>query len=98
VVSLLANDHFGGGFIRAPLDGTPFANVGSHYWNILPDGTEHDFTREQFGGVELQLAGKPTKSDGKPIDREYLLKNPETKRRYRLLRENLKSYLQKQTS
>ncbi|KKR02457.1 MAG: hypothetical protein UT29_C0002G0019 [Candidatus Yanofskybacteria bacterium GW2011_GWA1_39_13] len=94
VVSLLANDFFGGGFVRAFLDGTPFADVGSHYWNVLPDGTEYDFTKVQFGRTELQLKGKLTKSDGKPIDREYLLKNEETKKRYELLRERFESYLQ----
>ena len=97
VVSLLANDYFGGGFVRAFLDNTPFADVGSHYWNVLPDGTEYDFTKEQFGDIKLQLEGKPTKSDGKPIDREYLLKNPETKKRYELLRTRLESH-QQQTS
>ena len=93
VVSLLANDYFGGGFVRAFLDNTPFADIGSHYWNILPDGTEQDFTREQFGDAGLQLAGKTTRSDGKPIDREYLLKNPETKKRYELLRARFESHL-----
>jgi hypothetical protein len=26
---------------------------GAHYWNRLPDGTEIDLTREQFGRDEL---------------------------------------------
>ena len=85
VVSLLANDYFGGIFVRAFLDETPFSSVGSHYWNILADGTEIDFTRDQFGDTDLRLVGKPTKSDGKLIDRDYLLKNAETKKRYDLL-------------
>lgn len=93
VVSLLANDLFGGTFMRAFLDNTPFADVGSHYWNILPGGKETDFTRNQFGNVDLRLEGKSTKSDGKPIDREYLLKNPETRKRYELLRDRFTSIL-----
>jgi hypothetical protein len=26
---------------------------GVHYWNLLPDGTEIDLTREQFAGNEM---------------------------------------------
>ena len=26
---------------------------GVHYWNLLPDGTEIDLTREQFSGGEM---------------------------------------------
>ena len=93
VVALLVNEKFGGSFKRAFLDDTPFS--GSHYWNVLPDGTERDLTIEQFGGVELNLVGKSTRSDGKPINKEYLLKNADTKSRYQILVSNLRSIIKK---
>lgn len=93
VVSLLANDLFGGTFLRADLSNTPFADVGSHYWNVFPNGSEYDFTRTQFGNIKLELIGKAIKNDGQQINREYLLKNTETKRRYNLLCSNLESLI-----
>ncbi len=32
---------------------------GCHYWNRLPDGTEVDLTRDQFGPAETLTAGTP---------------------------------------
>jgi len=93
VVALLANDYFGGRFVRASLVGTPFSAAGSHYWNVFPDGTEYDFTREQFGDAELQLVGTRNHSPGKPIHRDDLLRHPDTKKRYELLRARFESYL-----
>jgi len=41
---------FGGELRRASLEGVPeFKRMGAHYWNGLPDGSEEDFTRQQFG-------------------------------------------------
>lgn len=31
-----------------------FSKEGYHYWNILPDGSQHDFTRAQFTSGELE--------------------------------------------
>jgi len=51
VVSLLTQDYFGGDLIRGSLEEIPrFAYMKSHYWNKLADGSEVDFTRDQFGG------------------------------------------------
>src|SRR3989344_4776340 len=48
VVSLLAQNVFGGELRRASLSGTPFAEMHSHYWNVFPDKTMEDFTADQF--------------------------------------------------
>ena len=85
VVALLAQDIFGGEILRASLEGTRFAKMRSHYWNRLLVFGEVDFTGKQFGdnyprGLE-------------PIVREraYLLSNPETKKRYKLLAKRFKT-------
>lgn len=43
VASLVVQDILGGTLKSCHILGN-----GSHYWNVLPDGTEVDFTREQF--------------------------------------------------
>ena len=85
VVSLVAQDLFGGELLRASLLPYPeFAHMGSHYWNQLPDGNGIDFTYPQFFGRRPPLVGK-LKS------REYVLYDPKTKAprqimgRYKLL-------------
>lgn len=87
VVALLAHCLFGGTFLRASLENTPFSSMKSHYWNVFPDGTEYDFTGAQFGTTPLRIKGKPTNKSGKEITAEYLLKNEDTKKRFvKLLR------------
>ena len=49
VVSLVAQNLFGGELLYASLKDTEFTAGRSHYWNRLPDGREEDFTKEQFG-------------------------------------------------
>src|SRR3989344_6887141 len=71
-VSLLAQNLYGGELMRADLEGTPFAFMGSHYWNKFPDGTEDDFTASQFGDTYLEL------KDGGVRTREYVLFVPKT--------------------
>ena len=56
VVALLAQDIFGGELLRAPLAGTEFERMRSHYWNVFTQG-EYDFTESQFCGKRPQLAG-----------------------------------------
>ena len=48
VVSLVAQNLFGGKLLRASLEGTPYAEARSHYWNELPNGEQRDFTAAQF--------------------------------------------------
>lgn len=76
VVSLLAQDLFGGSLLRASLLPYPeFAHMRSHYWNKLPSGWETDFTESQFLGRRPQLLGKPKE---RPT-------HTETLQRYKLL-------------
>lgn len=79
VVSLLAQDFFGGILLRASLKETPFEAAGSHYWNKLADGTEADFTVSQFGDQY------PVNLVPQPKERDYVLSYPQTKLRYELL-------------
>lgn len=73
VTALVVQDELGGQLLRAR---TP---SGSHYWNLLPDGTEVDFTREQFGDSFRA-------EDVEIRKREYVLSFDGTRRRYELLR------------
>ncbi len=80
VVALLAQELYGGEIVYSSISGIPeLRSLKSHYWNMLPDGTEIDFTKEQFGNKypeELPPRGR---------SREYLLSNEETSTRYKLL-------------
>lgn len=82
VVSLLVQDVYGGQLLRATLDGTEFSHLKSHYWNLLPDGTEIDFTEAQFEGRKPKLIGEVRA-------REYVLSNELTRQRYELLKSKL---------
>ncbi|MBU6414838.1 hypothetical protein KGQ34_01150 [Patescibacteria group bacterium] len=79
VVSLLAQDFFGGTLLRASLKETLFKAAGSHYWNKLEDGTEVDFTAPQFGNQY------PVNLSSETRERAHVLLHPQTKRRYELL-------------
>jgi deoxycytidylate deaminase len=80
VVSLVAQNFFGGELRRASLLEVPeFKRMGSHYWNKLPDGSDEDFTRPQFG------ANYPSGLQAETRERSYLLSHPETVKRYKLL-------------
>lgn len=73
VTALVVQDFCGGDLVRGIADGE------SHYWNRLPDGTEADLTRHQFGaGVTIR--------DVEPTSREYVLSSPATRRRYERLK------------
>lgn len=80
VVSLVAQDLFGGELLRASLVGIPgFEHILSHYWNKLADGSIEDFTKSQFG------ANYPTGLKAEVRTRFYVLSFPETAKRYNLL-------------
>lgn len=80
VVSLVAQNLFGGALARISLMHIPeFSHMRSQYFNLLPDGSVEDFTREQFGfhypyGGLIQTQ-----------ERSYILSNEETKERYKIL-------------
>ena len=75
VVSLVAQNIFGGELFRASLENTEFAAMRSHYWNTFGMTllTEWDFTAPQFRGRKPALiAAKTTRS--------YILYDPKTGR------------------
>lgn len=81
VVSLLAQDYFGGVLLRKSLqDAVGFENMRSHYLNKLPDGKEIDFTIDQFQGK------LPENVPTQERDREEVISYPDTKRRYDILK------------
>ncbi len=88
VVALLAQDQFGGTLVRWYLEGVAgLEHVRSHYSNILPDGTEFDFTAEQFQGK------LPKDLPAEERTREQVLSYPDTQRRYELLRDRFEAEL-----
>lgn len=72
ITSLIVNDIFGGKIKRC------MCNGGSHYYNYL-DGKIVDLTVQQFKGEN------PDYVNGEERTREYLLSNPDTKKRYKML-------------
>jgi len=75
VSALIVQDRLGGDLLRAVVCGE------SHYWNRLPDGTEIDLTRGQFGlfdPIEVTVGS-----------RDYVLSFAGTRRRYELLRQRV---------
>lgn len=80
VVSLVAQNLFGGALLRVSLRGTKFEKSGSHYWNKLPDGREIDFTVSQFG-----YDGPLFLENIEIRKRDYALSYPATKVRYKFL-------------
>jgi hypothetical protein len=50
---LTVHDLLGGELLIAEVLRTDGSRQGVHYWNLLPDGTEIDLTREQFASNEV---------------------------------------------
>src|SRR5260370_42181085 len=59
--ALTIHDPLGGELLIAEVLRTDGSRQGVHYWNLLPDGTEIDLTRAQFGSNEVirQTADPP---------------------------------------
>lgn len=76
VTALVVQDYLGGDLLRCKLD-----DGDSHYWNRLPDGTEIDFTEDQFEYTKQKDVGETIVRD-----REYVLSFPDTLERYKLLK------------
>src|ERR1700733_7838695 len=51
--ALTVHDLLGGDLMIAEVLRTDGSRQGVHYWNLLPDGTELDWTREQFASNEV---------------------------------------------
>jgi hypothetical protein len=69
ITALIIHDLFGGDLIRGKVNGA------DHYWNRLPDSTELDLTRDQFGtSSNITMPEK--------VSRAYVLSFSNTVRRY----------------
>jgi hypothetical protein len=75
VTALVVQDYLGGTLRRAVLPGE------THYWNVLPDGTEVDLTRDQFDSYNPTSIGEVT--------RDEIVAFPDTAHRYAILRESV---------
>ncbi len=51
VTALVVRSHLGGDLKLAQVFRNGVLSE-HHYWNVLPDGTEHDLTADQFDGTE----------------------------------------------
>lgn len=88
VVSLVAQDYFGGVIMRASLEHlSQYAHLRSYYWNKFPNNTEVDFTHEQFVR-RISLRGKARA-------REEILNLQSTRERYVTLSERFSELLEK---
>lgn len=80
ITALVVQDLLGGDLLRAKVNGA------EHYWNRLPDSSELDLTRDQFGSA-------PTTTAPDGVSREYVLSFSNTVRRYRQLSRSFMSVL-----
>ena len=83
VTALVLQDEFGGELVRGLVNGV------SHYFNRLPDGTDLDLTREQFGAGPIEICDMSLR------ERSYVLAYPETRRRYHRLKRAVESRVQR---
>ena len=95
VVSLVAQNLYGGELLRTSLENTPFSSMGSHYINRI-EGVNRDFTAPQFGD------NYPSGLQFEPKTRDYVLFDPVTRQprvtmdRYKVLAFNLAKALYKE--
>lgn len=85
IVSVLAQEKFGGDIVRVSMVGTEYGSIGSHYFNVI-DGKETDFTISQFKDNPYRDIRREKRT------REEILSNPDTLRRYELLKDRFNSY------
>lgn len=81
VVSLLAQEVFGGDLIKGSLKDNPkYAYLRSHIWNRI-NGLDEDFTQEQYSDLSHKdLLGEVR-------SRDSIYNHPDTIRRYKLLKD-----------
>lgn len=85
VVSLLAQDIFGGEIIKGSLIDYPkYSYLKSHIWNRI-DGNDIDFTAEQYKNLSCKDL------QGEICPRESILNYPDTIMRFNLLKETFNS-------
>ena len=83
IVSVLAQEQYGGEIVRVSLKDTPYKNLRSHYFNVM-SGKEVDFTRDQFEG-EIPYYDK----ERIIVSPDVILSFPGTQERYLLLKSRL---------
>jgi hypothetical protein len=83
ITAMIVHDYFGGTIHRIRVDGG-----GTHYFNKI-DGKYIDLTREQFDLYNIPLKYEP--NEEMPI--EYCGKNPDTKKRYEILKSRVERSL-----
>ena len=71
IVSILAQELFGGTIVRVSLEGTSYDKLKSHYFNII-DGVEYDFTLDQFESNPY------LNKERQAMNREDILSNSDT--------------------
>jgi len=87
ITVFVVQDYLGGNIKAGFIKGLAY-----HYWNQLPDGSDEDFTKEQFKEKIEFLAGEIIDTAGS--FREFLLLHRSTKERYLLLKEQVEKYLE----
>ncbi len=88
VVALIVNDYFGGKFLFSRVIGNPKSikyNY-THYWNVLPEGKEVDFTKDQFP-KNLKLT-KP-----RILSRTQMIDNTKIERTYSILKKRVAKFI-----
>lgn len=72
ITALVVQDLLGGDLLKGKVNGA------DHYWNRLPDSTEFDLTRDQFGAAVSVTSPER-------VSRQYVLSFEDTVRRYEQL-------------
>jgi len=89
VVALIIRHFFGGEVLCASLEKMPgYEKLGRHYWNQLSDGSEVDLSCEQFNDGFRDLV-----PNGDVVSVEYLLSDPDVKRRYKMVYDKYHAFL-----
>lgn len=83
VTTLIVNDLYGGKIA--------YDRKNNHYWNLLPDGSQHDFSRSQFTDKTI-LTITTIKERKEILDSKGALE-AETQRRYMLLKDKVMRFL-----
>jgi len=91
-VTAVAVNYYRGGKIIWSEALLPDGRKISHYFNILKNGSEVDFTRSQFPEGTVIPPGVD-KTKGFPTTKDYILSNEMTRKRYQILKLNLELIL-----
>jgi hypothetical protein len=80
IVSVLAQEVFGGEIVKVSLKGTGYEFLKSHFFNVI-DGQEVDFTSGQFtNGIPYAQSAR------EPVSKDIILSHPGATERFSLLK------------